>query len=379
MRFSLLRGASPVILAGVLACSTPAFSKDCPLWNPDPFCHASDVLKHPLNPVPPAVAAQFNASKNEIKVFFDKVDPRITQIGRDIDRWRINFQSQVLTGPALEQWIIQSRNDALKGAAPMPNQIKTAMADWYTPAQMTNVFYKIGDGGALNLGSASTKYGEVSAITLIDVIIFRNADAADNYATWAHELKHITQYQDWGVHSFAVQYMRSWNGVENPAYEVEHRYNAAQKAGQIQGVKPGSTASIRFKPGAVILTMVDAASLEGAEVGGGLAAAYGADVLHNMAPYTDDRANAATFNFNTPKGGAYKLFIEYAALEPRAIEVSLNGFAPQPALVDATGGWTAQEWVDVGQVQLKSGANSVRISRAHVFPHIRKIVFLPVQ
>jgi Domain of unknown function (DUF4157) len=379
MRLPLLRGMAVVLTSFVLLADTiPAFS--CPAW--DLWCEGTETLKNPgkkIKAVPGKVASQFNASRNELSVTLNKVDPRFTQIGRDIDRWRINFQSQVLTGPALEQWIKQSRNDAIKGARPMPEQIKRAMTGWYSSAEMANVFYKIGDGGALNLGSASTRYGEAGAITLIDVIVFRNPDIADNYATWAHELKHITQYQDWGVHSFAVQYMQSWNSVENPAYEVEHRYATAQEAGQIQGISPGSAASIPFKPGAVIITMMDATSLEGAEVGGGLAEAYGADVLHNMAPYSVDRGNAAKFNFNTPTGGAYKLFIEYAAEDSRAIEVSLNNSAFQPALIDATGGWTVQEWVDLGSVKLNPGANNIRLKRAHVFPHIRKIAFLPIQ
>jgi hypothetical protein len=101
---------------------------------------------------------------------------------------------------------------------------------------MANVYYKIGDGGALNLGNAATRYGEASAITLIDVIVFRDSGWANDLATSAHELKHITQYQDWGVHSFAVQYMQSWNSVEDPAYEVQNRYQAALTSGQVQNL-----------------------------------------------------------------------------------------------------------------------------------------------
>ncbi|MER9313522.1 DUF4157 domain-containing protein [Mesorhizobium australicum] len=157
----------------------------------------------------------------------DLVDPRISQAGRDIDRWRLNLQSQVLTGPVLEQWIIQSRNDAINGAQPMPDSIKRYMQGWYSDAQMANVYYKIGDSGSFNLANNSIRYGEAEAVTLIDVIVFRDADTANDLAVWAHELKHITQYQDWGVHSFAVQYMRSWNSVEDPAYQVGNQYAGA--------------------------------------------------------------------------------------------------------------------------------------------------------
>lgn len=206
----------------------------CGAW--DIGCEARETLQNPVKKVeaiPGKIGNQWDTTRQDIHNGLDNINPQINQSLRDFDRARINFQSQVFTGPALEQWLIQSRNDAMNGAMPMPDQIKQAMNGWYSPQQMSNVFYKIGDGGALNLGNAATGYGEAAAITLIDVIVFRDANWAGDYATWAHELKHITQYQDWGVHSFAVQYMQSWNSVENPAYGVQRQYQAALDAGQI--------------------------------------------------------------------------------------------------------------------------------------------------
>ncbi len=202
-------------------------------------CEARETIQNPgkkIGAIPGKIGGQWDTTRQDIHNGLDHVNPQINRSLSDLDRARLNFQSQVFTGPALEQWLIQSRNDAMNGSMPMPDQIKQAMNGWYTPQQMANVHYKIGDGGALNLGNWATRYGDASAITLIDVIVFRNAGWAENYATWAHELKHITQYQDWGVHSFAVQYMQSWNSVETPAYEVQNRYQAALDAGQIPGV-----------------------------------------------------------------------------------------------------------------------------------------------
>lgn len=155
----------------------------------------------------------------------NRIDPRITQIGRDIDRMRLEFQSSVFTGPALEQWIIQSRNNAMNGAIPMPPIIRQALQGWYSDDLMNLVRFKVGDGGELNLANNSMRFGHATAVTLIDVIVFRGPAEASNAALWAHEMKHVQQYQEWGVHSFAVQYMRSWNGIENPAYAVEAEYN----------------------------------------------------------------------------------------------------------------------------------------------------------
>ena len=52
-------------------------------------------------------------------------------------------------------------------------------------------------------------------MTLIDTIIFRRpADAEDNVALWAHELKHVQQYQQLGVEEFARRYTRNYDDLE---------------------------------------------------------------------------------------------------------------------------------------------------------------------
>jgi hypothetical protein len=61
--------------------------------------------------------------------------------------------------------------------------------------------------------------GDVQAITLNDVIVFRNADDAQyNAGLWAHELTHVRQFQDKSVLGVAIAYARrSWD-IEGPAY-----------------------------------------------------------------------------------------------------------------------------------------------------------------
>src|SRR5262249_34374241 len=145
-------------------------------------------------------------------------------VGRDIDEMRRKLLASVISGPALEQWIKESRNSAINGAVPMPPGMRQALQGWYSPGLMDKVRFKIGDGGALNLGNAAVTFKDVAAITLIDVIVFRGAGDAACPSIWAHEMKHVQQYDEWGVHSFAVQYMDSWNTVEAPAYATEAQY-----------------------------------------------------------------------------------------------------------------------------------------------------------
>jgi hypothetical protein len=176
-----------------------------------------------------------NQGRTDLSNGLNRIDPRLTQIGRDIDRWRLEFQSSVFTGPALEQWLWASRNSAMNGAMPMPPEIMQALQGWYDPGLMNMVRFKVGDGGALNLANNSIRIGTAEAVTLIDVIVFKGPSEAADPALWAHEMKHVQQFRDWGVHSFAVQYMRSWNSVEDPAYAVQNQYAQRRAMGQVPG------------------------------------------------------------------------------------------------------------------------------------------------
>jgi hypothetical protein len=91
---------------------------------------------------------------------------------------------------------------------------------------MSRVRYKVGDNGFANLAHLLEQGGVASAVTLIDVVVFRGPSEASDPSVWAHELTHVDQYRDWGVHSFAVQYARNWRGVENPAYAKGNGYQA---------------------------------------------------------------------------------------------------------------------------------------------------------
>jgi len=127
------------------------------------------------------------------------------------------LQADVLTGPMLEKAIVQSRNNAISGSMPIPPYIRQQLTGYATEDSMNRVRYKIGNGGSLNI-ALLLEGGFADAVTLIDVVVFRDAKAATNVSAWAHELTHVDQFRDWGVHGFAVQYARNWRAVENPAY-----------------------------------------------------------------------------------------------------------------------------------------------------------------
>lgn len=128
-----------------------------------------------------------------------------------------------IAGPALALWLSQSRAEAATGLTqPIPEQIREKLLRWYPASVLDAAFYKVGDDGELSAAHAMMQNPDIGAVTLIDIIVFRSAsDAENNVALWAHELKHVQQYQEWGVDGFAQRYTQDFNAVEAPAYEIQ--------------------------------------------------------------------------------------------------------------------------------------------------------------
>jgi Domain of unknown function (DUF4157) len=140
-------------------------------------------------------------------------------IANAAERLKKEFRGQ-LVGPALEAAINQSRNDAMNGALQIPPTMRQVLTGYASEDSMNRARYKIQDNGALNLAHLTLQLGigHPTAITLNDVIIFRGPGEANDPGLWAHELVHVDQYHEWGVHDFAIRYSRDPDTVENPAY-----------------------------------------------------------------------------------------------------------------------------------------------------------------
>lgn len=128
-----------------------------------------------------------------------------------------------VAGPALALWLSQSRADAaMSGTQPIPDAIRERLLRWYPPSVLDAALYKVGDNGELSAAGAMMQNPDIGAVTLIDIIVFRTAEPAEHdVALWAHELKHVQQYQEWGVDGFAQRYTQDFNAVEAPAYQIQ--------------------------------------------------------------------------------------------------------------------------------------------------------------
>ncbi|WP_397452847.1 DUF4157 domain-containing protein [Pseudomonas sp. NA-150] len=127
-----------------------------------------------------------------------------------------------VAAPALALWLSQSHAEAaMAGTQPIPAEIREQLLRWYGPEVLDAARYKVGDNGELSAANAMLQNPDIGAVTLIDIIVFRTDETAHDVALWAHELKHVQQYQQWGVDGFAQRYVQDFNQVEAPAYAVQ--------------------------------------------------------------------------------------------------------------------------------------------------------------
>lgn len=135
----------------------------------------------------------------------------------------LSERGQWLAAAGLETWIRQSRDQlALQESHPIPLHIRSQLEPYYDLAVLETARYRIGDDSVLTATNTLLRNPDIMAVTLIDIIVFRNeADALDNAALWAHELKHVEQYLEWGVGEFARRYTRDYRSVEQPGYAME--------------------------------------------------------------------------------------------------------------------------------------------------------------
>ncbi len=137
-----------------------------------------------------------------------------------------------LASTGFRDWIVQSRHRLLaSGVEPIPLHIRAELEPYFDFAVLDSVRFKVGDPVELNMAHTLMQNPDVSAVTLVDVIVFRDAaEARDDVALWAHELKHVEQYRQLGVDQFAARYARDYRALEAPAYQLQGQVRQALKA-----------------------------------------------------------------------------------------------------------------------------------------------------
>ncbi|MEM7291486.1 MAG: DUF4157 domain-containing protein [Pseudomonadota bacterium] len=177
------------------------------------------------------------------------LDKAHNDIGNPLDvSGRVIKESTVETiGPLLGEAIRHSRNEARRvGTKPMTNSMKFHMSPYFDQDILNRVQYRVGQGGELSVEMNSFRFGDASAVALIDTVIFRSQNSTTNTPLWAHELFHITQFRSWGLSNFGKRYVRSYRTVEADAERMEKRFKSEHP--YLLGNQPTHPGGARSEP-----------------------------------------------------------------------------------------------------------------------------------
>lgn len=122
--------------------------------------------------------------------------------------------------PYLSEWIESARETALaRGTEPIPADIRGQLRKFYPDALLKTVRWRVGLSADGSLPARLFEaYGR--ALTLGNVIVFRDEATARDPVIWAHEVAHVQQYQRWGMDGFARRYVEDYRAVEREAWNI---------------------------------------------------------------------------------------------------------------------------------------------------------------
>jgi hypothetical protein len=128
----------------------------------------------------------------------------------------------------LAQLIEAARGKAIAdGVKPIPSGVYRGLLGYFPDGLLRKARFAIGKAEGIALPSLAFTYGDKTAMTLGDVVLFRDPRSAEtDLKLWAHELTHVLQYQRWGTEGFAARYVRDHRGVEKEAYDNADRFAA---------------------------------------------------------------------------------------------------------------------------------------------------------
>jgi hypothetical protein len=128
--------------------------------------------------------------------------------------------------PLLARWIESSRDAALEqGVEKIPKTIRASLEGYVRNATLDRVRWRAGSGSYLSLQENAFLCQDAQAITLDYVIVFADENQARNDPKlWAHELRHVMQFEEWGVEGFATRYLADSSAVEDVASEYRWQF-----------------------------------------------------------------------------------------------------------------------------------------------------------
>jgi hypothetical protein len=143
-------------------------------------------------------------------------------------------RTQAASGPGLADaaaetlagLIGDARREAIAGGVkPLPPSIRSHLLGYFPASLLDRCRYAAGGTRRFSLPGLAFRYGDTTAMTLGEVVLFKDEAAArSNLKTWAHELTHVMQYQRWGLDGFASRYVRDSQTLEQEARDNAGRF-----------------------------------------------------------------------------------------------------------------------------------------------------------
>lgn len=143
-------------------------------------------------------------------------------------RNQIEFGAAAVT-LAFKSALLRSRDSARANSRPLPAEVRAKLGAFYPAELLDKVRYTVGDPSNSGLAGFAIREGDAAAVTLIDTVVFREERYAQNAPLWAHELRHVQQFGEWGVDGFAYRYAFGWPDVEADARAFAAKFVAEAK------------------------------------------------------------------------------------------------------------------------------------------------------
>ena len=156
----------------------------------------------------------------------DRIPQMLQQLPKDATQFFLNPG-----GDALAFAIRQAKAAAGRDCQRVPGDIQQQLSSFF-PAEVFNGVCWNTYGQRFAIDSLLLNEFNQGAVTLEDVIVFKDGQVASDPALWAHELTHVQQYRSLGLETFAHLYsFGSAQSIESEAYRfqsfVQSRLSAA--------------------------------------------------------------------------------------------------------------------------------------------------------
>lgn len=132
-------------------------------------------------------------------------------------------------GPQLAFLIRQARAQASGSAQPMPDALRQELSSFFPSDILGTALFTTQQRAGISIATGTLEVnGNIAAMTVDNIIVFRDDQASQDPIIWAHELMHVSQYRNMGIDGFAAVYAGPGaQKLENEAYSWQDHVAAA--------------------------------------------------------------------------------------------------------------------------------------------------------